>query len=79
LRKYVNGKLVVYLVIHPEPGFTGFSGVDFYGGKGSTSSFEDVVELVRQGCRCEDPSVQAEVEAAIASQRAEEAGGMERR
>ena len=61
MRKYEGGKLVVYVVLRPT--FTGFmAGVDFYNGRGSTSSLNDVARLVALGCHAEDPAVQAQVE-----------------
>ncbi|MBE3109994.1 MAG: hypothetical protein IMZ46_05680 [Acidobacteria bacterium] len=64
MRKYSNGKLVVYIVLHQDPTYTGFlAGVDFYNGRGSTSSPEDVARLVELGCTAEDPRAQADAEA----------------
>lgn len=59
-----DGRLVVYVIKHYAEGFAGFyGGVDFHGGKGSTSSLADVARLVSLGCHAEDPAVQAEAEA----------------
>jgi len=42
----------VYVLEHKDPAFAGvLCGVDFYGGRGSTSSPHDVVKLIRAGCR----------------------------
>lgn len=74
MRNYVDGKLCVFVVLHPDPAFTGFwAGVDFCQGRGSTSSPQDVDRLVELGCRAEDPKVQGEAEARIAQERAAEA------
>ncbi|MBE3126334.1 MAG: hypothetical protein IMZ57_11845 [Acidobacteria bacterium] len=52
----------VYIVQHFTPGFCGVvMGVDFYDGRGSTSSASDVVLLVKEGCTLPDPAARAEI------------------
>lgn len=52
----------IYRVEHPDPSFRGVvMGVDFFDGHGSTSSPEDVVKLVKEGCRLRDPEARAEI------------------
>lgn len=56
--------MTVYVVDHKDVGFTGvMGGVDFYNGRGSTSSAFDVVGLVREGCRLPDEGQRAEIRA----------------
>lgn len=51
-----------YVLQHFTPGFRGVMlGVDFYDGRGSTSSASDVVLLVKEGCTLPDPAARAEV------------------
>ena len=53
----------VYVILHYSPTFMGvIGGVDFYAGRGSVSSLNDVARLVLAGCRAEDPAVQAQAE-----------------
>lgn len=45
----------IFIIQHRDPDFTGYFGaVDFYQGKGSTSSVEDAGKLLLQGCTIED-------------------------
>ncbi|MBE3109995.1 MAG: hypothetical protein IMZ46_05685 [Acidobacteria bacterium] len=56
--------MTVYRIQHPLPAFRGvLMGVDFYGGYGSTSSPQDAVKLVEEGCRVTDPEARAEIRA----------------
>ena len=52
--------MTAYIVLHQDPTFTGnIAGVDFYQGRGSTSSLGDVARLIALGCTAEDPEAQA--------------------
>ena len=55
--------MAVYHLEIPGSDFTGFKGgVDFYGGKGSTSSKADVDLLVlKYGCRIVEPKPKSEI------------------
>lgn len=73
-RKYVGGKLVVYVVLHPDATFSGYmAGADFFSGRGSTSSPEDLARLIEAGCTAEDPDAQAAAVALLAAERAAQA------
>lgn len=53
----------IYLLEIPGSDFTGFKGgVDFYGGKGSTSSKADMdVLILKCGCRIVEPKPKSEI------------------
>lgn len=56
---------MIFRLTHWRPGFTGYTaGVDFVNGHGSTSSVQDVLRLVRLGCRIADPEEQAGIRTA---------------
>jgi len=51
-----------FIILHLDPNFTGHFGVDFYKGKGSTSSLDDAATLLGKGCTIEgDEALQAKV------------------
>jgi hypothetical protein len=52
----------IFIIHHPDPNFTGHFGIDFYKGKGSTSSLDDAATLLGKGCTIEgDEEIQAKV------------------
>jgi hypothetical protein len=56
----------VFVILHPHPDWSGyFGGVDFYQGKGSTSSLEDAARLVGLGCTIDGDESWKELEAFI--------------
>lgn len=55
--------MTTYIILARTDGFTGsFGGVDFFSGRGSVSSLEDVARLVLAGCRAENPDIQTKAE-----------------
>lgn len=62
---------VIFIISYKSPGFTGFfSGVDFYSGRGSTSSISDAARLFELGCKIEDPEQRTVIEKHIAETKA---------
>ncbi|MGA2363421.1 MAG: hypothetical protein ABSG73_13300 [Candidatus Aminicenantales bacterium] len=60
----------IYVVRHPDPTFRGFAaGIDFYGGKGTTTSIQSAMQAVKgAGCVIENPDHAVEVQDALKGQ-----------
>ena len=61
-----ENKLPIFIILHPRPDWSGYFGaVDFYQGRGSTSSLEDAARLMSLGFMVEGVESRAIVEALI--------------